>query len=63
MLPKTSLGKVDVLTLKTLCSFDNKEVRETMIPNNTEYRLFEYDCEGKLIRKYDTCKNDIVSQI
>lgn len=47
---------VDMLTLKTLCSFDNKTEGETLVPCNREYRRFEYDDKGKPIRKKNSCK-------
>jgi len=47
---------VDMLTLKTLCSFDNKTEGETLVPCNREYRRFEYDDKGKPIRKKNRCK-------
>jgi radical SAM protein with 4Fe4S-binding SPASM domain len=47
---------VDLLTLKTLCSFDNEARWETMVPRNPEYRRFEYDDEGEPIKKENLCK-------
>ena len=47
---------VDILTLKTLCSFDNKTEGEDLVPCNWEYRRFEYDDKGIPIRKKNRCK-------
>ncbi len=47
---------VDVLTLKTLCSFDNETKWESIVPCNQEYRRFEYDDEGQPIRIKNPCK-------
>jgi radical SAM protein with 4Fe4S-binding SPASM domain len=47
---------VDILTLKTLCSFDNKTKGGELVPCNQEYRRFEYDDRGKPIRKKNPCK-------
>jgi radical SAM protein with 4Fe4S-binding SPASM domain len=47
---------VDVFTLKTLCSFDNKPVWETMVPENPEFRRFRYDSTGTPIRITNPCK-------
>lgn len=47
---------VDVLTLKTLCSFDNKAKWESIVPCNQEYRRFKYDDEGQPIKIKNLCK-------
>lgn len=47
---------VDVLTLKTMCSFDNEAKWESIVPCNLEYRRFEYDDEGQPIRIKNPCK-------
>jgi radical SAM protein with 4Fe4S-binding SPASM domain len=47
---------VDVLTLKTLNSFDNEADGKGLIPLHPEYRRFEYDDRGQPIRKKNSCK-------
>ena len=47
---------VDILTLKTLCSFDKKDAWETIVPCNLEYRRFEYDDAKQPVRKKNLCK-------
>jgi len=47
---------VDVLTLKTLCSFDNEAEGGKLLPSSREYRRFQYDNEGKPIRIENPCK-------
>lgn len=47
---------VDIFSLKTLCSFDNKAKWETIVPRNREYHRFEYDSQGELIRIENACK-------
>ncbi|MGR3319836.1 MAG: radical SAM/SPASM domain-containing protein [Candidatus Anammoxibacter sp.] len=47
---------VDIMTLKTLCSFDNETKWESLVPCNKEYRRFEYDDEGQPIRIKNPCK-------
>jgi MoaA/NifB/PqqE/SkfB family radical SAM enzyme len=48
--------KVDILTLKTLCSFDNEAEWETILPENLEYRRFKYNEQGEPIRIKNPCK-------
>lgn len=47
---------VDLLTLKTLCSFDNEIEGEHLLPTNPEYRRFSYDNRGNPIRIQNPCK-------
>ncbi len=47
---------VDVLTLKTLCSFDDEAEGEKLLSRNREYRRFDYDDEGQPVRKKNPCK-------
>lgn len=47
---------VDVLTLKTLCSFDNEAAWKTILPRNLEYRRFGYDRDGNPIKIENPCK-------
>lgn len=47
---------VDVLTLKTLCSFDNEAEGKKLLPRSRGYRRFQYDDEGEPIRIENPCK-------
>lgn len=47
---------VDVLSFKTLNSFDNPTYGETLIPTDQAYRRFAYDNTGKPIRVENRCK-------
>jgi MoaA/NifB/PqqE/SkfB family radical SAM enzyme len=47
---------VDLFTLKTLCSFDNKAAWDSMVPCLAEYRRFEYDKNGVPIMIENPCK-------
>jgi MoaA/NifB/PqqE/SkfB family radical SAM enzyme len=47
---------VDVLTLKTLNTFDNEAEGNCLLPLQSEYRRFEYNESGQPIRKKNLCK-------
>ncbi len=47
---------VDIFTLKTLCSFDNKDKGGQLVPCSLEYCRFEYNDKGEPVRKKNTCK-------
>lgn len=47
---------VDVLTLKTMNSFDNPEAEATLLPRQPAFRRFRYDAAGNPIRKRNRCK-------
>lgn len=46
---------VEILTLKTMCSFDNYNHWNNVIPTNHEYRRFSYDNKGNPIRVKNKC--------
>jgi MoaA/NifB/PqqE/SkfB family radical SAM enzyme len=47
---------VDVLTLKTMYTFDNEAVGDCLLPLQSEYRRFEYNKNGQPIKKKNLCK-------
>ncbi|MFC1884565.1 radical SAM protein [Thermodesulfobacteriota bacterium] len=47
---------VDIFTLKTLCSFDNETTARQILPENPDYRRFEYDASGNPIRIKNRCR-------
>ena len=47
---------VDMLTLKTLCSFDDEERGSQLVPRNPEFRRFEYSADGSPLRIDNPCK-------
>jgi MoaA/NifB/PqqE/SkfB family radical SAM enzyme len=47
---------VDVLTLKTMNTFDNEVKGNCLLPLQAEYRRFEYNENGQPIRKKNLCK-------
>jgi radical SAM protein with 4Fe4S-binding SPASM domain len=47
---------VDVLTLKTMYSFDNETTGANLIPRDQAYRRFKYDETGQPIRQVNSCK-------
>jgi radical SAM protein with 4Fe4S-binding SPASM domain len=47
---------VDVLTLKTVNSFDRESEGRKLIPENPAYRRFEYDSTGRPVQTANTCK-------
>jgi MoaA/NifB/PqqE/SkfB family radical SAM enzyme len=55
----TQLGReigVDILTFKTLNSFDNPEKGDSLQPRNHAFRRFTYDPQGQPVRVRNTCK-------
>ena len=47
---------VDIVTLKTLCSFDRPDEGSQLVPCDPSYRRFHYDTSGRPIRIVNQCK-------
>ena len=47
---------VDIFSLKTVFSFDNKAKGEELVPRDPAYHRFEYDKDGKPVRKENPCR-------
>ncbi len=47
---------VDVLSFKTINSFDNPNCGETLLPHSRAYRRFDYDSAGHPVRVKNSCR-------
>ncbi len=47
---------VDMLSFKTLCSFDKPDLWNTMLPVDPQFRRFTYDASGQPVRVLNSCK-------